>query len=180
MKLKKWHHNSWHCQKSAQSSEIFVTSRGICRSVGVSSRKRWTFSILDKNSAHKNKACIMNTARRFQDWCSRYLHHNANLYAVVWIKDRPWQRTDPLDAHVPVDDWRDLRHLVRNPVWRDVLWRYRLWKRSSCRSWNSGKRPSSVFCLSSCEVNLYIRSGADIRTCSDDLLLCHGQNYYLQ
>ena len=38
-KLKKWHQNSWHWQKSAQSSEIFVTSRGICRGVGVSSRK---------------------------------------------------------------------------------------------------------------------------------------------
>ena len=39
MKLKKWHQNSWHWQKSAQSSEIFVISRGICRGVGVSSRK---------------------------------------------------------------------------------------------------------------------------------------------
>ena len=29
-KLKKWHQNSWHWQKSAQSSEIFVTSRGLC------------------------------------------------------------------------------------------------------------------------------------------------------
>ena len=26
MKLKKWHQNSWHWQKSAQSSEIYVTS----------------------------------------------------------------------------------------------------------------------------------------------------------
>ena len=47
-KLKKWHQNSWHWQKSAQSSEIFVTSHGICQSVGASSRKRWTFSFLDK------------------------------------------------------------------------------------------------------------------------------------
>ena len=39
MKLKKWHQNSWHWQKSAQSLEIFVMSRGICQSVGVSSRK---------------------------------------------------------------------------------------------------------------------------------------------
>ena len=31
--------NSWHWQKSAQSSEIFVSSRGICQSVGVSLRK---------------------------------------------------------------------------------------------------------------------------------------------
>ena len=30
-KLKKWHQNSWHFQKSAQSSEIFVTSCGICQ-----------------------------------------------------------------------------------------------------------------------------------------------------
>ena len=39
MKLKKWHQNSWHWQKSAQSLEIFVTSRGICQGVGMSSRK---------------------------------------------------------------------------------------------------------------------------------------------
>ena len=61
MKLKKWHQNSWHWQKSAHSSEIFVASRGICQSVGVSSRKRGTFSILDKNGAHKNKASLTYT-----------------------------------------------------------------------------------------------------------------------
>ena len=55
-KLKKWHHNSWNWQKSAQSSEIFVTSRGICRGVGSELEKRRPFSILDKNGAHKKKA----------------------------------------------------------------------------------------------------------------------------
>ena len=39
MKLKKSHQNSWNWQKSAQTSEIFVMSRGICQSMGVSSRK---------------------------------------------------------------------------------------------------------------------------------------------
>ena len=52
-----WHQNSWHWQKSTQSSEIFVTSRGICQIVGVSSRKGDRYSILDKNGAHQNKAC---------------------------------------------------------------------------------------------------------------------------
>ena len=54
-KLKKWHQNSWHWQKSAQSSEIFVTSRSICQSVGVSSRKGehlpfWTKMVRTKKS----------------------------------------------------------------------------------------------------------------------------------
>ena len=52
-KLNKWHLNSCHWQKSAQSSEIFVISRGICRSVGMSLRKRehlpfWTKMVRTK------------------------------------------------------------------------------------------------------------------------------------
>ena len=57
-KLKKWHQNSWHWQKSAQSSEIFVTSRAICPGMGVTLRKSEHFPFLDKNCAHKNKDCI--------------------------------------------------------------------------------------------------------------------------
>ena len=40
----------------AKSSEIFVTSSGICRGVGVSSRKGDNFPFWTKNIAHKNKA----------------------------------------------------------------------------------------------------------------------------
>ena len=71
-KLKKWHQNSWHWQKSSQSSKIFVTSRGICRGVGVSSRKGEHFSILDKNGAHKNKACLT------------YICWNAFCVSILW------------------------------------------------------------------------------------------------
>ena len=52
-KLKKWHQNSWHWQKSAQSLEIFVTSHGICRGVGMSSRKGEHFPFWKKNGAHQ-------------------------------------------------------------------------------------------------------------------------------
>ena len=50
--------------KSAQSSWIFVTSCGICRSVGLSSRKgvHLHFSIASKNEActrHTEKLCVM-------------------------------------------------------------------------------------------------------------------------
>ena len=39
--------------------EIFLTSHGICQSVGMSLRKGEHFPILDKNGAHKNKAWYM-------------------------------------------------------------------------------------------------------------------------
>ena len=58
MKLKKWHQNSWHWQKSAQSSEIFVTSCGICQSVGVSSRKGEIFLFCTKMVPTKRKPVI--------------------------------------------------------------------------------------------------------------------------
>ena len=57
-KLKKWHQNSWHWQKSAQSSEIFVTSRGICRGVGVSLRKGEHFPFWSKMVRTKIKPDI--------------------------------------------------------------------------------------------------------------------------
>ena len=58
MKLKKWHQNSWHWQKSAQSSEIFVTSRGICQGVGVSLRKGEHFPFWSKMVRTKIKPDI--------------------------------------------------------------------------------------------------------------------------
>ena len=62
MKLKKWHQNSWHWQKSAQSSEIFVTSRGISQSVGVSSRKGEHFPIWTKMVRTKIKPGLWQAA----------------------------------------------------------------------------------------------------------------------
>ena len=38
-----------------------MTSRGICQSVGVSSRKGEHFPFSNKNGAHKNKACTTTT-----------------------------------------------------------------------------------------------------------------------
>ena len=56
MKLKKWHQNTWHWwQKSAQSSWIFVTSRGIYQSVGVSSRKGEHFPFWTRKMRSKIK-----------------------------------------------------------------------------------------------------------------------------
>ena len=61
MKLKKWHQNSWHWQKSAQSSEIFVKTLGICQSVGVSSRKGEHFPFWTKKVRTKIKPVLDST-----------------------------------------------------------------------------------------------------------------------
>ena len=58
-KLKKWRQNSWHWQKSAQSSEIFVTSRGICRSMWVSLTKGEHFPFWTKIVRTKIKSVII-------------------------------------------------------------------------------------------------------------------------
>ena len=50
--------NSWHWQKSAQFSEIFVKSRGICQSVGVSSREGEHFPFWTKMVRTKIKPGI--------------------------------------------------------------------------------------------------------------------------
>ena len=55
-----WRRNDMHWQKSAQSSEIFVSYRGICQSVGVTSRKIF---FLDKIGVH-HKACVKRGAGR--------------------------------------------------------------------------------------------------------------------
>ena len=39
-----------------------MTSRGICQNVGMSLRKGEHFPFLDKNGAHKNKACPKRSA----------------------------------------------------------------------------------------------------------------------
>ena len=59
MKLKKWHQNSWHWQKSAQY--IRDVSWHLSKR-GSELEKRWPFSILDKNGAHKNKAWYSSTS----------------------------------------------------------------------------------------------------------------------
>ena len=86
-KLKKWHQNSWHWQKSAQSSGIFVTSRGICQSMGVSSREKvnifhfWTKMVRKKI---KPDLILSNNI----DW-RRYLEVDG-VFAPVQVEE-----TDP-------------------------------------------------------------------------------------
>ena len=70
MKLKKWHQNSWNWQKSAQSLDIFVTPRGICQSVGVSSRKGEHFPFWTKMVRTKIKPDLSPTIFP-RKWSSR-------------------------------------------------------------------------------------------------------------
>ena len=63
---------------AAQFSEIFVASRGICQSVGVSSRKGEHCPLWAKEGAHKNKACY-RIARKVNPVMRR--HFNARRRA---------------------------------------------------------------------------------------------------
>ena len=78
MKLKKGHQNSWHWQKSAQSSEIFVRSRGICQNVGVSWRKGENIPFWTKMVRTKIKPDIRPEHHR--------LHHPANMPPLIPVK----------------------------------------------------------------------------------------------
>ena len=59
-KIRKRHQNSWHWQKSAQLSRIFVTSRGICQSVGMNLKKGGHFPIWTKKVRTKIKPVLIS------------------------------------------------------------------------------------------------------------------------
>ena len=104
-KLKKRDQNCWHWQNSAQSSEIFVTSRGICPSVGVSSRKGehflfWTKMVRTKikpGLCHHLKQNVRSDKNVLQSWTGlfdmkvieEHMHARENLLVKKFSATEP-------------------------------------------------------------------------------------------